>query len=222
MVEHKLTLGLLTENEWLAGLPSQATERLIQAAKVRRFKENQSVQAKGAPADGLYGVLSGEVRVSATSFAGDEIVFTRILPGQWFGEIALLDGGPRTHDAHALIESELAILPKKVVMDLCFSFPEVYRAMVLLLCGHCRQAFTAVDDLLVCSPEQRLARRLLQRSTDSKRLNIEISQQELGSLIGISRQSTNKILKSWESKGFIVRVYRGLEIINIDALRAVI
>ena len=220
-MQHESAIDLLTNNEWLAVLPSEARGLLIKAAKVRRFKENQSVQAKGEPADGLYGVLSGEVRVSANTFSGDEIVFTRMLPGQWFGEIALLDGGTRTHDAHTLVESELAILPKQAVMDLCASVPEVYQAMVLLLCDHCRQAFTAVDDLLVYSPEQRLAKRLLQRAKDSNRLAIEISQQELGSLIGISRQSTNKILKSWESKGWIVRVYRGLEIINADALQAI-
>ena len=212
-------ISLLTNNEWLASLPTGARKQLIKLAQVRRFRANQCVQTKGEAADGLYGVLTGEVRISASTYSGDEIVFTRIMPGQWFGEIALLDGGPRTHDAHTLLECDIAILPQNAIINLAKNVPEVYQALVLLLCDHCRQAFTAIDDLLVYSPEQRMAKRLLQWSIDSKRLSIKISQQELGLLVGISRQSTNKILGSWEAKGWIARVYRGLKILDINALQ---
>ncbi|HIG67838.1 MAG TPA: Crp/Fnr family transcriptional regulator [Porticoccaceae bacterium] len=209
----------LADNEWLAALPEAARLELVKAAKIRRFGADVCVQRKGETADGLYGLLKGEVRVFANTFAGDEIVFTHILPGQWFGEIAILDGGLRTHDAHTTMPSELVILPRQVILELCERHLEVYQALVSLLCTHCRLAFGAVDEFLVCSPEQRMAKRLLQRTTFGTSGKITISQKELGALAGISRQSTNKILKRWESQVWIKRVYGGIEIYDYDALQ---
>ena len=102
------TQEALKSNEWLAALPEAARSELIEVAKIRRLAAQQRVHSKGEPADGLYGLLSGEVRVSASTYAGDHIVVTRLLPGQWFGEIAILDGGARTHDAMA--EVRIAVL----------------------------------------------------------------------------------------------------------------
>jgi CRP/FNR family transcriptional regulator, cyclic AMP receptor protein len=212
---------VLQDNLWLAGLPKAAKEELIKVARLRTYAANERVMCKGETADGLYGLLSGEVRVSATTSAGDEIVFTRLLPGQWFGEIAVLDGGTRTHDSHAIKACVIAIIPKKAISDLCQRYIEVYRALVTLLCSHCRVAFSSIDELLMYSPEQRLARHLLLRVQKQREEKISISQQELGALIGISRQSINKILKTWEAKGWIKLGYRGLELTNPQGLAGI-
>ena len=212
---------ILASNEWLGSLPETAREELIKAAKVQRYHAGQRVQGKGEAADGLYGLLSGEVRVRASTYGGHEIVFTRLFPGNWFGEIAILDGGLRTHDAHATVESQLAILPKRPLLALCDQFPAVYRALVSLLCTHCRMAFSAVDDFLVYSPEQRLANRLL-LAAEVPRKRISMSQEELGALIGVSRQSINKILRKWEQRGWILRGYRALEVMDVDSLRRLV
>jgi CRP/FNR family cyclic AMP-dependent transcriptional regulator len=209
----------LMDNLWLASLPELAKEELIKAARIRTYAANARVMTKGEPADGLYGLLRGDVRVSASTSAGDEIVFTRLLPGQWFGEIAVLDGGTRTHDSHAVTTSVIAIIPKKVISDLCHRYSEVHRALVALLCAHCRTAFSGIDELLVYSPEQRLARHLLLREQNQPEHKITISQQELGALIGVSRQSINKILKTWQAQAWIKRGYRGLEVINPQGLK---
>ncbi len=209
----------LSKNPWLAALPARARAELISVAKIRRFAEHERVHSKGGEPDGLYGLLSGEVRVSASSYAGDEIVFTRLRPGQWFGEIGILDGGEKTHDAHAVAMSELAILPRKAILDVCLRNPEVHRALVALLCEHCRLAFTAIDAFLLYSPEQRMAQRLLERVPADGSGTVAISQSELGALVGVSRQSTNKILKRWESRVWIRRVYRGVEICDSAALQ---
>ena len=90
----------------------------------------------------------------------------------------------------------------------------------MLLCEHCRQAFAAVDDFLLLSPEQRLGKHIITELDSLESNRVMISQQELGALIGISRQSTNKILKSWENKGWIKRVYRGIEVVEYKSLRS--
>lgn len=211
-------LALLNDNDWLSRLPPQASEELRSIGKTRSFPKHHKIYAKGEVTDALYGVLSGEIRISTSTYSGDEIILTRILPGQWFGEISLLDGGGRTHDAYTICDAKLLVIPAKALLDLCSRVPEVYQALVQLLCAHCRMAFDAMDELLAFSPEQRLARRLLQRVNDTGSLKIAISQQEMGALVGISRQSTNKILKSWEKNDWIERVYKGLIIVNKVAL----
>ena len=147
-------------------------------------------------------------------------MFSRLLPGQWFGEIAILDGGVRTHDSHTVVASEIAILSRQVILDVCRRNAEVYRALVSLLCEHCRLAFDAIDEFLIYSPEQRTARRLLQLLPRDGSRKIFISQAELGAIVGISRQSTNKILKRWESRAWIKCAYSGVEVIDCEALQS--
>lgn len=203
-------MSTFLNDTWLQDLPPHIHNDLQKSIKTKTYPAHQMVQIKNSPADGLYGVISGEVRISATTSSGEEIVFTRITKGQWFGEIALLDGGVKTHDGYTTEESELAIIPKYDILSLCEKYPEIHRALVMLLCQHCRQAFKAIDDFLLFTPEQRMAKLLLTRF--DYRNHININQKELGALTGISRQSTNKILKLWENKGWIKRGYKQLSI----------
>lgn len=212
------TLKQLNQNPWLLTIPEPERMKLIESVRVRNIPKGQRIQRKGEPADGLFGVLEGEVQIGATTFTGTEIAFTRLKPGFWFGEIALLDGGKRTHDAHASKATTLAILPKGALLPLSEENPRIYQALVRLLCEHCRQAFAAIDQFLFLSPEQRLAQRLLNLMTARTELQIMLSQQELGDLIGVSRQSTNKILKRWEKAGWIHRSYRCIEICDVEEL----
>jgi len=131
-----------------------------------------------------------------------------------FGEISILDGLGRTHDAYAVEESNIAILPTNKLSALYQKHSSVYDALVQLLCLHCRQAFSAIDDFLLFSPEQRLAKRLinLSENIDDNRL-ININQYELSNLVGVSRQTINKILRQWQAKNLIVRKYGAIEII---------
>lgn len=204
----------LNHNPWLAELSDEAREKLVQTVLFRRFVENQQVHSKMSPADGLYGVVDGEVRMSATTPNGEEIVFTRAQPGSWFGEIALLDGGVRTHDAHATTESQIAILPRGPLLKICDQYPDVYRSLVKLLCLHCRQAFNAIDDFLLFTPAQRMARRILERLNEGSSNYLPLNQYEIGAMIGISRQSANKILKAWEQEGKIERGYGGFTVVD--------
>lgn len=212
----------LINQSWLAGLPANTQDELIKATRFRQYTANQRVHSKHESADGLYGVLKGEVRISATTPAGAEVVFARVHAGNWFGEIALLDGGVRTHDAYTTTQTDMAVLPKDVITKICQKHPKAYQALVILLCQHCRQAFATVDEFLLYNPEQRMAKRVLHRLHMLNNQRIIISQHELGALVGISRQSANKILRSWQAKGWIQRIYRGLEVIQKESLEQLV
>jgi len=212
----------LTDNAWINNLSKEARGKLIEIARYRRYVVNQQVHQKMSDSDGLYGVISGEVRVSATTFDGAEIVFTRIHPGDWFGEIGLFDGGVRTHDATATLETVMAVLPKDPLLAICDDYPDVKHAIVNLLCSHCRQAFSVIDDFLLFSPTQRLAKRMLSIADASNNLTLSLSQQELGSLVGISRQSANKSFRRWEQQGLIQRGYGKIKILDREAIESLL
>jgi CRP/FNR family cyclic AMP-dependent transcriptional regulator len=208
----------LNNNPWLISLPANAQVELIKMARFKHYVKDQLVHRKGSQADGLYCVISGEVRISATTLKGDIIVFTRVQTSSWFGEIALLDGGNRTHDGHASMDTIIAILPKQAVMQACQKYPDVYQALVTLLCMHSRQAFDAINDFLLFTPAQRMAKIILERLKASENKELKIKQEELGAMVGISRQSANKILKAWEIQGWIKRNYGGLSITHMHKL----
>jgi CRP/FNR family cyclic AMP-dependent transcriptional regulator len=116
------------------------------------------------------------------------------------------------------METKIAILPKQAVMQACQKYPDVYQALVTLLCKHSRQAFDAINDFLLFTPAQRMAKIILKRLNVSGNKELKLKQEELGAMVGISRQSANKILKAWEIKGWIKRNYGGLSITHTHKL----
>lgn len=210
----------LTASPWFQCLPQRTQEALVKKVRFKQYEEGQMIHSKLSEADGLYCVLSGEVKVSATTANGEELVLTILCEGQWFGEIALLDGGLRTHDTHALTQCEIAILPKPSILAAIKNAPEVYEALVKLLCEHTRLAFQSIDNFLSYKPAHLMAKIIIDKCNKQSNNFIDIKQSELGSMVGISRQSTNKILKKWEQQGLIERSYCRLTIIDSAKLIA--
>jgi len=207
----------LEDNNWLNSLPIKIKAQLLSAAKIKKMPAQQRVHSKGDQADGLYCLLAGELKISVNTAQGAEFVFTRIQPGNWFGEIAILDGGGRTHDGVTVVDSVIAIIPQRIIRTLCDQNIELYKALVALLCNHCRFAFNAIDEMLKSTNEQRLAKLVVASVAAHSSAVIHISQEELGAQVGISRQSINKILKNWQHNGWINRIYGGIEVVNINS-----
>lgn len=207
-------LGDVLDNDpWLLTLPEIERTSILSEIRIKRFSSGQILIRKGDDGGNLFRLLSGRVKAGATSYSGGEITFAILQPGEWFGEISLLDGRERTHDSTIIEDAELAIVPKDAINRLCRQYPQIYQAVVQLVCNHCRQAYAAIDAFLLFTPEQRLASRLLQlnQATNSSAL-IKIKQQELSGLVGVSRQSINKILKKWEALGWISLAYNSVKI----------
>ncbi len=216
---HPSALDALNPDSWFFTLPLIARAELTDSARIRRFQSGHILYRKGDNDGHLYGVLSGRVKAGASTYSGSELMLTSMLPGDWFGEISILDGLGRTHDAVAVEETELVVVPKASIQRLCQQKTVVRQALVQLLCSHCRQAFSAIDEFLLFTPEQTLATRLLRMNRGEESLTpIRINQQELSSLVGISRQSINKILKKWERQDWIRIAYGSVTIVTEQAL----
>jgi CRP/FNR family cyclic AMP-dependent transcriptional regulator len=142
-----------------------------------------------------------------------------------FGEIALLDGQPRSADAVAIEPTELLVLERNRLMPFLTANPEIASRMIVVLCQRLRQTSEALEDALLRDAPSRVARGLLRLAgtfgkpeTGGLRLDIRLSQQQIGNLIGISRESINKHIVEW-TRAEILSVNGGfITIIDRDAL----
>jgi CRP-like cAMP-binding protein len=174
----------------------------------RSFRAGEIVFSRGDPGDALYAVVTGKIRISAGAADGREISLNIMEPGDTFGEIALLDGGTRTATATASAPSELVSIRRDQFTALLEREPRV--ALELLrLCGQ-RLRWTSglVEDAALLNASARLAKRLLslgqlhgQRTPAG--MTLSISQEDLATLLGVSRQVVNQYLQGWKTRGWV-------------------
>ena len=190
------------ENHFLLKLlDEEDRKRVVGFAKPRRYPAGQTIFLKGDEGNGMMAVLKGQVRISAPSREGKEVVLNIINPGEVFGEIALLDGRERTADATALSDCELLVLERRDVMQFLHKSPEICIKLLVVLCDKLRRTTEQVEDVLFLGLASRLAKILL-RLTE-KDGEVKIAQRELGNLVGVTRESVNKYLADWQRHGMV-------------------
>lgn len=211
----------MVATEWMFALPGEVESALRAHAVTRRYPDGALVHGRGDEPEGLYHVVRGAVRISGVSAGGRELLLTVLSPGSWFGEISLLDGRPRTHDAHAVGETELAMVPRVAFDRLLDSRPDLARHIMTLLCARLRLALAALEDATLLPLPARLAKRLL-GAADAGGGDVKLPQAQLALLVATSRQSVSKILKQWERRGWISLAYGQVTVLDGEALCGVI
>jgi CRP/FNR family transcriptional regulator, cyclic AMP receptor protein len=208
-------------------LTPQERARIFVHTHLHRFSAGEAIFHKGSPGQGLMAVLTGEVRISTPSNDGKEIVLAVVHPGEVFGELALLDGKDRTADAIAISPCEIATLDRRDLVPLMHQQPEICLKLMEVLCEKLRRTTAQVEDLMFLHLPTRLAKTLLRVAgrrispTEGVGLHVRLSQRELGSMIGGTRESVNKCLGDWQRKG-VLRVTDGVIVIsNPQALREI-
>ena len=216
--------SVLAAHEFFKGLSAPALERLASRARVLTYPSRAPIFAKGEEGRGLLAVMSGLVKISAPAEDGREVVLNRIGPGEVFGEIALLDGLPRTADATALVPSELLVLDRRDFVPLLLEEPSIAVRLLETVSRRLRRTSEQVESLSFEPAAARLAAILFelarrQGTAAATRPLIAITQKELGQLIGLSRESTNKHLREWAEAGWISLERGGCCLLEPDALR---
>src|SRR3974377_912622 len=180
--------------------------------------------ANGDPGTGLMGVLEGAVKISVASADGRDIVLTIMHEGDIFGEIALLDGHPRTADATAMTDCELMVIERRDFIPFLRSQPDLAIQIIEILCSRLRRTTEQVQDMTFLNLSTRLAKTLLRLTADAERgsaLKVAITQREISQIIGRSRESTNKQLRSFAKLG-LLRLERGaIVVVQRDKLAKV-
>jgi CRP/FNR family cyclic AMP-dependent transcriptional regulator len=212
-------LALVSANPCLTQIDSGVQHAITQSIYIKRLQKGQFLHRRGDLAVGYYGVVSGRLRVSAENREGKALTLTFMQSGDWFGEISLVDGVPRTHDCEALETCEVLIIPKASFEQNLLQDTKSLRHITQHICQRLRLVLNLVEQMSIQSLHERLARRLLDLAKiDGNTLNI--NQQELAQMMGVSRQSVSKILLGWAQEKWIKLEYNHLYIQQPDQLMA--
>ncbi|GMV47689.1 MAG: Crp/Fnr family transcriptional regulator [Pseudomonadota bacterium] len=212
---------------WFKKLSPALRSAIVARAQVRRLADGAALITRGAAAREWYGVAAGAVRIGTVSLTGKQLTLTYAEPGIWFGDIALFDGLPHTHDADAHGASTLLCVRKADFRELLAQHVELYDALLRLNCRRLRLMFDQIEDLGSLPLRSRLARQLLllvrrhgQSQGDVVRVGLALAQEDLAQLLGASRQRVNRELKRFEREGVLRVEPTRLLVLSREALLA--
>jgi CRP/FNR family transcriptional regulator, cyclic AMP receptor protein len=218
-------LSLLRNHSLFRDLPPAVIEHLGSYMKTRRVARGSTIFAKGDPGTGLMGVLAGTVKVSVASADGKDVVLNLFHEGEVFGEIALLDGRPRTADATAMSDCDLVVIERRDFVPFLSGHPDVMLKFIEILCSRLRRTSEQVQDITFLNLPTRLAKTLLQLTAaedgSTTPRKAAVTQREISQMIGISRESTNKQLRAWAKRGWIRLERGGVNVVAADKLAAI-
>ncbi len=202
--------ALLAKHFLLQHLEAAELEELLALAHVRRCAHGEVLFQKGDPGDSLMAVISGRIKISALSEGGKEVVLNMLGPGELFGEIALIDGRERSADASAMQPSELLVIQGRDFKPFLERRPDLSTRLLVVLCQRIRWVSDLYENAVFLDLPARLSKLLLRLAetegtavADGLQIGIKLSQQELGNLMGTTRESINKQMGAWREEGVI-------------------
>jgi CRP/FNR family cyclic AMP-dependent transcriptional regulator len=226
------TVGL-NEDEILAkvplfsGLPAEERARLARLLRPRRYARGEVIFLEGDEGTALCLIAEGRVRIQLTGADGREVVITVYGPGDFFGELALLDGEPRSADAIAQDASRAFWLQREDFAAFLEIHPRAAMTMLASLSRRLRHTTRVVQDATFRDVPARLARVLLdlalkngQPVEQGIRIESKVTQGELAAMVGASRETVNRALRGFEQRGWIGWDAARIVIYQPDQLRA--
>jgi CRP-like cAMP-binding protein len=208
--------------ELFSTLTPAECEALAGKSTLRRYAKDEQLFGRGDVGDSLYIVLAGSVALTASNAAGREVVLAIAKPPQSFGELAVLDQGPRVATATARERSVLVAVPGLAVRTLFATHPSIANALMAALSAMTRQVHDHSLDLVTIDLPGRVAKFLLGEANPTQAqiaaakpvpVNITLNQTELARLVGGSRQHVNRVIQELEGAGAITR--KGTRIVAV-------
>ena len=196
---------------FFAGLDESALERVAAGSRTRRFRRGEVIFHAGDPGDALFILVSGEVKIALPSETGEEAIIAILRAGDVFGDLASLDGAPRSATASALVGTEAVLLPRDMLRELVDTEPAVRDALLASVAVELRRLTMHVEELHFLDMTGRVAACLLRLAEEggpaaddgSIRLRSSLTQAELASMVGCTRQSVNKLLGQFSDDGLV-------------------
>jgi CRP-like cAMP-binding protein len=200
-------------------------EHLAGTLRRRRFRRGEVIMHQGDPGDALHIVAAGAVKILLPSAEGEEAIIATLRPGDYFGELALLDGAPRSATATALEASDTLVLPRSVFVELLDTLPGLRDALFSGLAHELRRLTGHVEELHFLDLAGRLAMRLTRLARETSpdahgeiRLGWPYTQSDLAAMIGGTRQSVNRLLSELVEDDLIRIEPDALVISDLDEL----
>ena len=196
--------AILRHTSLLRSVPADDLAAVTAASRLRSFRRGQVVFTRGDPGDSLIVVISGHVKVVVRSADGAELTLTIVPPGGTFGELSIADGGPRSADAETLEDSQLLLVPREPVQNVCARVPAASQALATVVAATLRRLTDATADLVFLDLPRRVAKVVLsQAAGDDGTVRLNLRQEELAHQVGGSRQSVNAALRGFERRGWV-------------------
>ena len=207
------------------GVAPEAAEALAGSLSYNDHVRGDTVFAEGEQGDTLYIVLSGKVKVGRKAADGRENMLSVMGPSDMFGELSLFDPGPRTATATVVTDSRLASLAHASLRPWITDRPEIAEQLLRVLARRLRRTNDALADLIFTDVPGRVAKALLgladrfgTEEAEGVRVHHDLTQEELAQLVGASRETVNKALADFASRGWMRVDSRAVTILDRDRL----
>ena len=217
---------MLRETPLFSSLDEEATGSLRASMTETELARGEVLFNEGDSGDRLYVVLDGKIKLGRTSGDGRENLLAVLGPGQMFGELSLFDPGPRSATATAVTDSRLASLGHAELQPWLVNRPDVARGLLFQLAHRLRRTNEVVADLVFSDVPGRVAKALIDLSTrfgrqadDGIHVHHDLTQEELAQLVGASRETVNKALADFASRGWLRLEPRSVVLVEPDRLR---
>jgi CRP-like cAMP-binding protein len=198
----------------LSGLPKEMSEQLFSGASKVKLAADQTLFTAGDAGDGCYHVSSGLLKVNMVSAAGAERILAILGPGAMVGELAMLDGLPRSASVVSVRESELLFISRSRFEEFTTRNPEVYKHLIALLASRLRETDEVIAAESFLPLKGRVAMTLLELAdhfgddvgAGRTVIRHKFGQGELAAMAGIARENVNRILADWKRKKLVSRL----------------
>jgi CRP/FNR family transcriptional regulator/CRP/FNR family cyclic AMP-dependent transcriptional regulator len=218
---------VLSRTALFQGIPLEELEPLAPAVKVRNYAAGSYIFHEGDPANVLYVVVRGQVKIARMGSAGNEAVFAVLLPGDSFGELTLFDDDPvRSMDAEAMEPTECLTVERQALLAFVERNPAVVRRIIQVLRGYVRQVDESFSEAAFLDIPGRVARKLLdlaaehgQKTSEGVRIDMRLTQRTLAGMVAASRENVNRALSRLASRGDILQEAGYITIVRPAELR---
>jgi CRP-like cAMP-binding protein len=201
-------------------LNEQERRDIAARAQLRIFASDEPIFHVGEPGYSMMGVMVGVVRISLPTWKGKDVILADLPAGEVFGEIALLDGKPRSASATALTKCELLVLERRDLLSFLERSPTARLNLMELLCGRIRRSDERMAEIAFFDLPARLAKALLHYSAQGNG-KLSLSQRELAEMAGATRENVNRCLREWQRRGILQLKNRRTIILKPEALHLI-
>jgi CRP-like cAMP-binding protein len=217
----------LGRSQLFQALQPDELDAVLAQASVRRITRNAVILRRGDTSLGALIIVTGRVRVSTMAEDGREVTLGVLGPGDVLGEMSVLDGEEISADATALEDCVLLAIERGRFLRLLRSSSDLCLRLMAVLCRRLRRSNATLEDMALLDLPTRLGRLLLRLAHDygsrlprGTRIDVRLSQKDLSTIVGGSREKVNRQLRQWEADGTIGKDAGRLVILRPDQLIA--
>jgi CRP-like cAMP-binding protein len=220
---------LADSSQFFAQLTRVDLEALLELSTQRQIKAKKLICEKGDPGNELFIIIAGKLKARTTSDDGREVILGFIEEGEIFGEMAIIDGLARSADVVAVQDSEFLVIERKDFLPFLEAHPSASLGIMKALTLRLRKVDGLLEDTRFLDLKARLAKTLLQLTQDHGRtvvgggirIDFKVSQEELGFIVGATRENVNKLVRAWVEEGVLETSQSTVIVRKPEALLAV-